>query len=158
MVYKDCDIGSAKPNKNVLAKYPHHLVDIICPNEVFTVADFYRRSMEIIEITHNKNKLPIFVGGSMMYFKSLYTGINDLPERDQKFRDSLKKLKTNNKDFFLHEKLNQIDPEYAKKINKNDEIRIIRALEVFEKSGKRMSEVFLDNNKDCLSNLSLIHI
>ena len=59
MVYKDCDIGSAKPNKNVLAKYPHHLVDIICPNEVFTVADFYRRSMEIIEITHNKNKLPI---------------------------------------------------------------------------------------------------
>ena len=73
MVYKDCDIGSAKPNKNVLAKYPHHLVDIICPNEVFTVADFYRRSMEIIEVTHNKNKLPIFVGGSMMYFKSLYT-------------------------------------------------------------------------------------
>ena len=55
MVYKDCDIGSAKPNKNVLAKYPHHLVDIICPNEVFTVADFYRRSMDIIEITHNKN-------------------------------------------------------------------------------------------------------
>ena len=108
MVYKDCDIGSAKPNKNVLAKYPHHLVDIISPNEVFTVADFYRRSMEIIEITHNKNKLPIFVGGSMMYFKSLYTGINDLPERDQKYRDSLKKLKTNNKDFFLHEKLNQI--------------------------------------------------
>ena len=152
MVYKDCDIGSAKPNKNVLAKYPHHLVDIICPNEVFTVADFYRRSMEIIEITHNKNKLPIFVGGSMMYFKSLYTGINDLPERDQKFRDSLKKLKNNNKDSFLHEKLNQIDPEYAKKINKNDEVRIIRALEVFEKSGKRMSEVFLDNNKDCLSN------
>ena len=152
MVYKDCDIGSAKPNKHVLEKYPHHLVDIICPNEVFTVADFYRRSMEIIEITHNKNKLPIFVGGSMMYFKSLYTGINDLPERDQKFRDSLKKLKTNNKDFFLHEKLNQIDPEYAKKINKNDEVRIIRALEVFEKTGKRMSEVFLDNKKDCLSN------
>ena len=55
-----------------------------------------------------------------------------MPERDQKFRDSLKKLKTNNKDFFLHEKLNQIDPEYAKKINKNDEVRIIRALEVFE--------------------------
>ena len=51
MVYKDCDIGSAKPNKNVLAKYPHHLVDIICPNEVFTVADFYRRSMDDVVFT-----------------------------------------------------------------------------------------------------------
>ena len=152
MVYKDCDIGSAKPNKNVLEKYPHHLIDIICPNEVFTVADFYKRSMEIIEIIHNKNKLPIFVGGSMMYFKSLYTGINDLPERDQNFRDSLKKLKTNNKNSFLHEKLNKIDPEYARKINENDEVRIIRALEVFEKTGKKMSEVFLDNKKDHLSN------
>tara|TARA_B100001027_G_scaffold211576_1_gene179926 strand:- start:12 stop:830 length:819 start_codon:yes stop_codon:yes gene_type:complete len=152
MVYKDCNIGSAKPNKNVLKKYPHHLIDIISPDKVFTVADFYRRSLEIIETTHNKNKLPIFVGGSMMYFKSLYTGINDLPERDQKFRDSLKKLTIDNKDNFLHEKLNQVDPEYAKKINKNDEIRIIRALEVFEKTGKRMSEVFLDNKKDCILN------
>ncbi|GIR74556.1 MAG: tRNA dimethylallyltransferase [Prochlorococcus sp.] len=151
MVYKDCDIGSAKPNKNVLAKYPHHLVDIICPNEVFTVADFYRRSMEIIEITHNKNKLPIFVGGSMMYFKSLYTGINDLPERDQEFRDSLKKLKSNNNDFFLYKKLNQIDPEYAKKIHKNDEVRIIRALEIYEKTGRKMSEIFSDSTKNSLS-------
>ena len=151
MVYKDCNIGSAKPNKNVLEKYPHHLVDIVCPDEVFTVADFYKRSMKIIEKTHNKNRLPIFVGGSMMYFKTLYTGINDLPERDQIFRESLRKLKPNSKDFFLHEKLNLIDPDYASKINKNDEVRIIRALEVYKKTGKRMSEVFIDNTKESLS-------
>ena len=70
---------------------------------------------------------------------------------DKKTTISNKKLKNNNKDSFLHEKLNQIDPEYAEKINKNDEVRIIRALEVYEKTGKRMSEVFLDNKKDCLS-------
>lgn len=152
MVYKNCDIGSAKPNKNVLEKYPHHLVDIIYPDEVFSVADFYKRSLEIIEISHNKNKLPIFVGGSMMYFRSLYSGIDDLPERDQKFRDDLKRLKSNSEDTFLHKKLSQIDPDYAKKINKNDEIRVIRALEVYKKTGKKMSEVFSDNLKESLSN------
>ena len=130
MVYKNCDIGSAKPNKNVLEKYPHHLVDIIYPDEVFSVADFYKRSLEIIEISHNKNKLPIFVGGSMMYFRSLYSGIDDLPERDQKFRDDLKRLKSNSEDTFLHKKLSQIDPDY----------------------GKKMSEVFSDNLKQSLSN------
>ena len=119
MVYKDCNIGSAKPNKNVLEKYPHHLIDIVSPNEVFNVSDFCKYSKKIIEKTHSKNKLPIFVGGSMMYFKSLYSGLYDLPERDQEFRESLKKLQSNGNDFFLYNKLNQIDPDYASKIHKN---------------------------------------
>ena len=122
MVYKDCNIGSAKPNKNVLEKYPHHLIDIVSPNEVFNVSDFCKYSKKIIEITHSKNKLPIFVGGSMMYFKSLYSGIYNLPERDQEFRESLKKLQSNGNDFFLYKKLNKIDPDYATKIHKNDEV------------------------------------
>ena len=151
MVYKDCNIGSAKPCKNILEKHHHHLVDIVSPDKVFTVADFYKHSIKIIEEIHNKNKLPVFVGGSMMYFKSLYTGINDLPERDQKFRDSMIKLKFDSEDFFLHKKLNQIDPDYANKINKNDEVRIIRALEVYKKTGKKMSEIFSDDTKNNLA-------
>ena len=151
MVYKDCNIGSAKPNKNVLEKYPHHLIDIVSPNEVFNVSDFCKYSKKIIEITHSKNKLPIFVGGSMMYFKSLYSGLYDLPERDQEFRESLKKLQSNGNDFFLYNKLNQIDPDYATKIHKNDEVRIIRALEIYEKTGRKMSEIFSDSTKNSLS-------
>ena len=148
MVYKDCDIGSAKPNKNVLEKYPHHLIDIVSPNEVFNVSDFCKYSKKIIEIAHSKNKLPIFVGGSMMYFKSLYSGLYDLPERDQEFRESLKKLQSNGNDFFLYNKLNQIDPDYATKIHKNDEVRIIRALEIYEKTGRKMSEIFSESTKN----------
>ncbi|MEC8217721.1 MAG: tRNA (adenosine(37)-N6)-dimethylallyltransferase MiaA [Pseudomonadota bacterium] len=151
MVYKDCDIGSAKPNKNILEKYPHHLVDIVSPNEVFNVSDFCKNSKKIIEISHSKNKLPIFVGGSMMYLKSLYSGLYDLPERDQEFRESLKKLKSNENDYFLYKKLNQIDPEYAKKIHKNDEVRVIRALEIYEKTGRKMSEIFSNSRKNSLS-------
>ena len=145
MVYKDCNIGSAKPNRNVLEKYPHHLIDIVSPNEVFNVSDFCKYSKKIIEITHSKNKLPIFVGGSMMYFKSLYSGLYDLPERDQEFRESLKKLQSNGNDFFLYNKLNQIDPDYASKIHKNDEVRIIRALEIYEKTGRKMGEIFSES-------------
>ena len=74
MVYKDCDIGSAKPDKKLLNKYPHHLINVLSPNEVFTVVDFYIISKNIIKEVHKKNKLPIFVGGSMMYFKRLYKG------------------------------------------------------------------------------------
>ena len=151
MVYKDCDVGSAKPDKNILKKYPHHLVDIVSPNNVFNVSDFCKNSKKIIEITHSKNKLPIFVGGSMMYLKSLYSGLYDLPERDQEFRESLKKLKSSENDFFLYKKLNQIDPEYAKKIHKNDEVRVIRALEIYEKTGRKMSEIFSNSRKNSLS-------
>ena len=93
MVYKDCDIGSAKPDKKLLIKYPHHLINVLSPNEVFTVGDFYSLSKNIIKEVHKKNKLPIFVGGSMMYFKSLYKGMHDLPKRDQRYRNKLKKLK-----------------------------------------------------------------
>ena len=72
MVYKGCDIGSAKPSKEVLKKYPHHLIDVLSPNEIFTVGDFCRFSKNIIQDIHNKNKIPIFVGGSMMYLSLIH--------------------------------------------------------------------------------------
>ena len=75
MVYEDCNIGSAKPSKNILEKYPHHLVDIIKPNSIYSVSDFYQSSLELIDEIHSRDKLPVFVGGTMMYFKTclLYT-------------------------------------------------------------------------------------
>ena len=153
MVYKDCNIGSAKPTKEVLKKYPHHMIDIESPNEIFTVADFCSLSNKLIKSAHNNNKLPLFVGGSMMYFKSLFEGIHDLPKRDDSYRKELKELKLNsNNNNFLYGMLKEIDNEYAKRLNKNDEVRIIRALEVFKITGKQISKILLEESNNKLSN------
>ena len=151
MVYKDCNIGSAKPTKEILKKYPHHIVDVVSPNEIFTVADFCAISKKIIKDAHYEKKLPVLIGGSMMYFKSLFDGIHDLPARDENYRKELRKLKLNNNDDFLYNLLNDIDSDYAKKINKNDEVRIIRALEVFKVTGKLMSEIISNDSNKKLS-------
>ena len=113
MVYKDCNIGSAKPSGYILKKYPHKMVDVITPNEIFTVADFCEISIKIIKNAHKKKKLPLFVGGSMMYFKSLMNGIHNLPNRDEDYRKELEALKSNNKKNFLYELLIKKDPIYA---------------------------------------------
>ena len=94
MVYRDCNIGSAKPSKSILKKYKHHMIDILEPSELFTVADFCTISSNLVKKIHLKNKIPLFVGGSMMYFKSLLDGIHNLPDRDNNFREELEKLKS----------------------------------------------------------------
>ena len=153
MVYKDCNIGSAKPTKEVLKEYPHHMIDIVSPNEIFTVADFCSLSKKLVKSSHNKKKLPVFVGGSMMYFKSLFEGIHDLPKRDENYRKELKELKLNSSNQnFLYDMLKDFDNDYAKKINKNDEVRIIRALEVFKITGKQISKILSEESNNKLSN------
>ena len=156
MVYKDCDIGSAKPNKNILKKYPHKMVDIKNLNEIFTAAEFCNISHEIIENSHLNNKLPLFVGGSMMYFKSLLDGMHDLPDRDNDYRNELEKLNLKNEPNYLYGLLKGIDPVYAEGLNKNDNIRIIRALEVFKITGKTLSQILTESSKNLLSKKYLI--
>ena len=148
MVYKDCNIGSAKPNKNLLKKYPHHLVDKVSLNEIFTVGEFCKLSRQLIKEIHKKDKLPLFVGGTMMYFKSLYEGIHDLPHRDDDYRKKLKKMYPNNNLFNLLEK---VDPDYAKKLDVNDEVRIIRALEIHKNTGKSLSKILKEDTKEAIT-------
>ena len=136
MVYKKCDIGSAKPSKEILKQYPHHLVDVESLNNIFSVADFLNLSKALIKELHDKNKIPFFVGGSMMYFRSLFYGIHDLPGRDLEYRKELNEIKQNNSTSHLYKMLEGIDPNYAVDIDHNDEIRIIRALEIYKNSGK----------------------
>ena len=157
MVYKDCDIGSAKPNKDVLRKHPHHMINIVDLNTIFTVADFYSISHKLIEQAHLKNRLPVFVGGSMMYFNSLYKGIHNLPKRDKEYRNELEILKIENEPNYLYKLLKNIDPTYAKDINQNDDIRIIRALEIYKATGKPLSKILSDESKDNLSDQYQVH-
>ena len=147
-IYKRFNIGSAKPTKEILKKYKHHLVDIADPENIFSVKDFYDQAFKIVTQAHSNNRIPLFVGGTMMYFKSLYEGIHDLPLRDDEYRSKLKKMYSNND---LYDLLKKVDPEYAKKLDANDELRILRALEINKNTGKPFSKILQEDTKESIS-------
>ena len=140
-IYKGFDIGSNKPDKKELQKYPHHLIDILDPNEKFSVGDFKKRSIKIIQDADKQSKLPIFVGGTMMYFYSLLEGLADLPERDDLIRAELEcDLETFGLDY-LFRRLEDLDPEAALVIHQNDRQRILRAIEVCLITNEKFSTI-----------------
>ena len=140
-IYKGFDIGSNKPNKKELQEYPHHLIDILEPNETFSVGDFKKRSIKILQDADKQSKLPIFVGGTMMYFYSLLEGLADLPERDDLIRTELEcDLETFGLDY-LFKRLKDLDPEAALVIHQNDSQRILRAIEVCLITNEKFSAI-----------------
>ncbi|MCF6436034.1 tRNA (adenosine(37)-N6)-dimethylallyltransferase MiaA [Pseudoalteromonas sp. MMG022] len=141
LVYKGMDIGTAKPDANELALAPHHLIDIIDPLESYSVADFRRDACHHIDALHQRGKVPILVGGTMMYFKGLIEGLSPLPEADPDVRAQLEIEATELGWSQLHKQLSEIDPEAAAKISEKDSQRINRALEVFRITGKNMTEL-----------------
>ena len=148
MVYKDCNIGSAKPSKSILKKYKHHMIDILEPSELFTVADFCTISSNLVKKIHLKNKIPLFVGGSMMYFKSLMDGIHDLPKRNEAYRKILHEKKIKNGDDYLFNMLKDLDLKYSSTINKNDDVRILRALEIIHATDEKLSNILSEKPKN----------
>ena len=140
-IYKGFDIGSNKPEKKELQKYPHHLIDILEPNETFSVGDFKKRSIEILRKADNQSKLPIFVGGTMMYFYSLLEGLAELPERDDLIRAELICDMEALGLASLYERLKELDPEAAQVIHPHDSQRIIRAIEVCLITNDKFSKI-----------------
>ena len=139
-IYKRFNIGSAKPPKEILEKYKHHLVDSVDPENIFSVKNFYDQAFRIVKQAHSNNRIPLLVGGTMMYFNALFKGINDIPEGNEAIREELQRELDNRGVDKLFNELKEIDPESAKTIKKNDKQRIIRALEVFKISGKKISD------------------
>ena len=148
-IYKRFNIGSAKPPIEILEKYKHHLVDSADPENIFSVKDFYDQAYRIVLQAHSNNRIPLLVGGTMMYFNSLFKGINDIPEGDEAIREQLQQELDNKGVDKLFNDLKEIDPESAKTIKENDKQRITRALEVFKVSGKRIS----DFKKEAVENI-----
>ena len=147
MVYRGLNIGSAKPDQKILNNYPHHLIDICDPSVNYSLGDFYEDANEAIKFIHSKERIPMLVGGTMMYFNTLTKGLSDLPSSDQAIR---KKLEDEADEIGwpeLHKRLSEIDPVSGEKIKSNDKQRIQRALEVYELSGKPLSSFFSDNRK-----------
>ena len=140
MLYKEFNIGSAKPNKNTLLKFPHKMVDILEPYEKYSVALFYNELINQIKIAHDLKKTPILVGGSMMYFKTFFSGglskLNDISIETKKYVNSMFE---SNSLKYLYNYLKDIDPESAKKIHPNDIYRIQRMLEIFFSNNEKPS-------------------
>ena len=139
MVYKGFDVGSAKPKKETLKKYPHKLVDIITAENIYTASNFIFDAKELIDKAHHEKKIPLLVGGSMMYFQSLLKGLDKLPERNEQYREQLKIIQSQKGTFELYKELELKDPEYANSIQKNDSQRIIRALEIIQETSRTAS-------------------
>ncbi len=139
LVYKGMDIGTAKPSIAEQAQAPHHLIDIIDPAQSYSVADFRADAITLIDRFHQQGKVPILVGGTMMYFKGLIEGLSPLPEADAAIRKQLESEALQHGWPALHRQLASIDPEAAAKISENDSQRINRALEVYRISGETMT-------------------
>ncbi len=141
LIYRDLDIGSAKPTAEELAAVPHHLIDILSPLQNYSVADFLTDCNRAIGEICSRGKLPVLVGGTMMYFNALMNGISKLPEADYQLRAKLESEFTEFGNQIMHERLVALDPISAAKIEVNDTQRIERALEVCYLTGRPMSQV-----------------
>lgn len=144
LVYRGMDIGTAKPTLEERGGIPHHLIDILDPTEAFSTGQFRTQALALMAEITQRGRIPILVGGTMLYFNALHTGLAVLPEADPVIRAKLDEdLKTLGKEA-LHQRLASIDPESAARIHPNDPQRIQRALEVYEISGKPLTAYFAD--------------
>jgi tRNA dimethylallyltransferase len=141
LVYRGMDIGTAKPTREELAAVPHHLIDIIDPLESYSVAQFRKDTLRLVEEISARGKLPLLVGGTMLYFKGLADGLDDLPGADPEVRAALDEEAARLGWPAMHARLATIDPETAARLAPADSQRIQRALEIHTLSGKPMSEL-----------------
>jgi tRNA dimethylallyltransferase len=139
LVYRDMDIGTAKPNAAELAQAPHHLIDILDPTESYSAAEFHADALRLIADIHARGKLAVLAGGTMLYYKALEEGLSDLPQADPATRAALDAEAAELGWPALHARLAEVDPLTAARLAPNDSQRIQRALEVYRLSGEPMS-------------------
>lgn len=141
MIYREMNIGTAKPTSQELVKTPHHLIDIIDPIEAYSAAQCCSDVWALCETIFKKGKIPLLVGGTMMYFNALQKGLSALPEANPLLRSQLEEEAQTLGWEVLHQRLNQIDPRAASRIHAHDTQRIQRALEVFYITGQNLSSL-----------------
>lgn len=136
LIYREMDIGTAKPDRATLAKYPHALVDILDPTEVYSASDFAEDARQLIDQAHAQGKLPVLVGGTILYFKALSEGLAKLPEANAEIRAEIEAQAEQEGWPSVHARLAQLDPASGERLGPNDQQRIQRALEVFLMTGR----------------------
>jgi tRNA dimethylallyltransferase len=141
LVYREMDIGTAKPTPEELAAAPHHLIDIIDPLDAYSVMQFRNDTLRLVAEISARGNLPLLVGGTMMYFKGLTDGLDDLPTADAAVRSALDEEAARIGWPGMHAKLQALDPVTAARLAPNDAQRINRALEIIELTGQPMSSL-----------------
>nr|WP_067287123.1 tRNA (adenosine(37)-N6)-dimethylallyltransferase MiaA [Marinobacterium profundum] len=150
LIYRGMDIGTAKPSVEELARYPHRLVDIRGPEQSYSAAEFREDALaEMAKITA-AGRIPLLVGGTMMYFNALQQGLAKMPEADPVLRARLEEEARQQGWPAMHRRLAEVDPQAAARLKPNDSQRVQRALEVFELSGRSMSEHWRDQEQTVL--------
>lgn len=149
-VFIDMDIGTAKPDRETLARYPHHLIDLITPEERYSAAQFRADALRVMGEIVARDKIPLLVGGTMLYYKALREGLADLPEADPALRAAIDAEAAERGWPALHAELAQGDPETAARLAPNDAQRIQRALEVLRLTGKPLGVFWADQKTTAL--------
>ena len=139
LVYKTMDIGTAKPDANTLKQAPHRLIDFLDPAQAYSAAEFREDALREMAAVTAKGRIPLLVGGTMLYFRALEQGLSELPSADPIIRARLIAEATELGWQALHERLQRIDPEAAQRIHPNDPQRLQRALEVYELTGENLT-------------------
>ncbi len=140
-VFRDMNIGTAKPDKATLARYPHHLIDLISPEEAYSAARFCADAFKVMADITARGKIPLLVGGTMLYFKALREGLADLPQADPAIRADIDRQAALHGWPAVHAELARHDPETAARLKPNDSQRLQRALEIVRLTGKPMAEL-----------------
>jgi tRNA dimethylallyltransferase len=146
-VYQGMDIGTAKPSPRERAAVPHHLIDILPPTESYSAARFHEDASRLVQEISARNRIPLLVGGTMLYFKALREGLSDLPGADKATREAIDAEAVQRGWPALHAELATLDPLTASRLQPNDSQRIQRALEVFRLTGVPLSQVAVPRRK-----------
>lgn len=141
LIYRQMDIGTAKPDAREQALAPHRLIDILDPSEAYSAADFRRDALQAMAQITAEGKIPLLVGGTMLYYKALLEGLSPLPAADPDIRQQIEQEALTQGWQVLHDQLRHIDPVSAQRIHPNDPQRLSRALEVYRISGKTLTEL-----------------
>jgi tRNA dimethylallyltransferase len=140
-IYRGMDIGTAKPGAQLLEQAPHHLIDIVEPHESYSAARFRDDALALMREITERERIPLLVGGTMLYFQALTEGLNELPEADPVIRQAIDIMAEDEGWPAVHAKLERVDPETAARLDPNDAQRIQRALEVYYLTERPMSEL-----------------
>ncbi len=139
-IYRGLDVGSAKPGVQDRAAVPHHLIDVVDPDEDFSAADYGRMARRAIADIHARGRIPVVVGGTGLYLRALLHGLFEGPARDARLRRRLERIADRHGDARLHRILARVDPESAARIEVRDRVRVVRALEVYRATGRPIGE------------------
>jgi tRNA dimethylallyltransferase len=157
-MYREFDIGTAKPTASERARAPHHLVDCVAPADHVTAGEYARQARQVLEEIKARGHLPIVVGGTGLYLRALLEGLFPGPQRSEELRERLRELAASRGSNYLHRILRRLDGAAAEKIHANDIPKIIRAIEVCLASREKMTELWQQHGREALRGFRILRL